>query len=115
MPGRTQGQNQECQIDDSRRCRFESLERLTSRFERCISDLAAGSADDKLVRVLVTVGDAQDETEAVQPRLALILVKWPNHSPPTNRGLRLGSIRRPRRCRRLRSRTANGAGGQKLN
>lgn len=64
---------QSCLHDDPRYCRFESLERLTSRFERYVSDLAAGSADDKLVRVLVTVGDAQDETEAVQPRLALIL------------------------------------------
>lgn len=64
---------QSCLHDDPRHCRFESLERLTSRFERYVSDLAAGSADDKLVRVLVTVGDTEDESDAAQPRLALIL------------------------------------------
>lgn len=64
---------QSCLHDDPRYCRFESLERLTARIERYVCDLAAASADGKLVRVLVTVGATEEGSEAAQPRLALIL------------------------------------------
>lgn len=59
--------------DDPRYCRLDSLEHLTSRIEQYVSDLKAASAHDKLVRVLVTVGDTEEECEPAQPRLALVL------------------------------------------
>lgn len=60
-------------IDDPRYCRLESVQRLTSTIEQYVRDLESAAPDDKLVRVLVTVGDTDGERRRVKPQLALIL------------------------------------------
>lgn len=60
-------------IDDPRYCRLESLQRLTSKIEQYVHDLESAASSDKLVRVLVTVGDPEEGHGALKPQLALIL------------------------------------------
>lgn len=59
--------------NDPRYRRVESVTGMISTIEQFVSELGPSSSDGKLVRVLVAIGDCEEEFSGLGPQLALIL------------------------------------------